>query len=325
MTRRRTTGDRIPGYVLGAYPAEPEGTDDKREFYRRLADIPGIGGLEVPFTPLRHGPGELRMPSRLPEHWHLVLTALPATVAATGMDPCFGLASADDCGRAAALAVHREMRDTVHRLAHQYGPGTVRAVLVHSAPGTAEPAALARSLAELATWDWAGARLLVEHCDAPRPGRRPAKGYLTLPQELQAIEAAGDDSIGLLVNWGRSVLEERSEEGAVRHLRQAAFAGRLAGLVFSGVAATGTAYGEPWSDGHLPVATEPGAPESLLTPELAHAAAAEARTAWLFGAKFAVRPRTVGLDERMAIVHASLRALPRPSPPPSHAAGYDRA
>lgn len=297
------------GYILGAYPAEPAAADDKAEFYRRLAEIPDIGGLEVPFTPDPHGHGELRMPAELPERWRVVLTALPATVAAIEANSAFGLASLDDAGRAAALALHRQMRDAVHRLTDRCGRGTVPAVLLHSAPGTAQTAAFTRSLSELLSWDWDGARLVVEHCDAPRPGHRPAKGYLSVEQELKAIEDAGDDGLGLVVNWGRSAIEERSAEGAVRHLRQAASVGRLAGLVYSGVASVETAYGEAWADAHLPVATD--AAESLLTPALARAAADEAETAWLFGAKFGIRPKTASVAERLAIIEASLLALPR--------------
>ncbi|MFF0223332.1 DUF4862 family protein [Streptomyces sp. NPDC004629] len=310
------TGDRVrrtgvPGYILGAYAAEPAVAGERQEFYRQLARMPDIGGLEVPFAAGPDGQGALRLPPRVPPHWRVVVTALPATVARASEDPTFGLASSDESGRAAAVAAHRQMRDAVRGLTQRRGPGTVPAVLVHSAPGAGDVDAFARSLAEIASWDWSGARLLVEHCDARRPGHSPAKGYLPLTGELRAVEAAGDDGMGLVVNWGRSVLEERSAAGAVKHLRAAASAGRLAGLVFSGVSANETLYGEPWADAHLPVATPSGLTDSLLTPARARAAMDEASAAWLYGAKFAVRPRTAAWEERVAVVRASLDALPR--------------
>src|SRR5438034_923832 len=79
----------------------------------------------------------------------------------------------------------------------------------------AEPQADAfrRSLDELRAWDWRGAALSVEHCDAFVPGQAPAKGFLALGAEIDAIRAShGATPVGVAVNWGRSAIEARDPE-----------------------------------------------------------------------------------------------------------------
>ena len=61
----------------------------------------------------------------------------------------------------------------------------VVAVEIQSAPrGIATPApdpgALQETLAVAANWDWCGASLAIEHCDAFRAGRPHAKGFCDL-------------------------------------------------------------------------------------------------------------------------------------------------
>ena len=145
------------------------------------------------------------------------------------------------------------------------------AVEIHSAPNTTKGTpssaeAFARSLGELLSWDWQGARLVVEHCDAPGPLGPPAKGFLPLDGDIAAVRAANaaalsakkaeskDDAsessdggggkdgrvrgregpVGLCINWARSVLETRDPATALQHVVQAADAGVLAGVMFSG-------------------------------------------------------------------------------------------
>jgi hypothetical protein len=302
------------GYLLGAYPAAPHDPAQRRRFYARLARLPEVAGLEVPFG---HPSASVRDRHAIPEepapHWRFVLTALPATVALTEADPGFGLASPDEAGRRAAVDFTRRLCAEVHALVRRHGPHSVPAVFLHSAPRGGQRAAFVRSLAEIASWDWAGATPVVEHCDTPRPGHAPAKGYLPLGEELRALDEVGHPSPAVAVNWGRSALEERSADGPVRHLRAAAAAGRLAGLIFSGCAGEPGPYGAAWADAHLPVATDgDDSHHSLLTASRARTALAAAPGVWLLAAKFAHRPTTSGVTERIAGLRASLRALPRP-------------
>jgi hypothetical protein len=86
----------------------------------------------------------------------------------------------------------------------------VVAVELHSAP-TRGPAGVSSSVAsfrvslgELSGWDWHGAALVVEHCDAWNADHAPAKGFLSLQDELAAIEGM---PVGISINWARSVRE----------------------------------------------------------------------------------------------------------------------
>lgn len=242
--------------IAGAYPAAPA---DPSEFLDHLAESDLIGGLELPFID-----DERRWSlDRLPAHWVHVVTAVPATALRARTEPAFGLASTDEDGRREALAVTLAVRDTVARVTQSAGRALVLAVELHSPPlgsGTADQ--FARSLEEAAGWDWSGARLVVEHCDAPVAAHPPEKGYLPLADELTAVRAAGAD-IGVVINWGRSVIEARQPSGAVAHVTLAREAGLLAGVMFSGVADQPIGEVPAWADAHL--APAPGNPASLLT------------------------------------------------------------
>jgi len=242
--------------IAGAYPAAPA---DPAEFLDRLAESDLIGGLELPFI---DDEGRWSL-DRLPARWVHVVTAVPATAMRARTEPTFGLASTDEDGRREAMAVTLAVRDTVARVTQSAGRALVLAVELHSPPfgsGTADQ--FARSLEEAAGWDWSGARLVVEHCDAPVAAHPPEKGYLPLADELTAVRAVGAD-IGVAINWGRSVIEAREPTGAVEHVTLAREAGLLAGVMFSGVASQPLGEMPAWADAHL--APAPGNPASLLT------------------------------------------------------------
>lgn len=258
--------------IAGAYPAAPRHHDvdseEGRAAYVRAdaaftdalvekVSMLGAGGLELAWHDGRLHPREDEHLAALPPTWQHLVTTIPDTMVTWRTEPTFGLASPDDAGRAAALDRLAALRDRLAELsAHRGGRSLAVAVLVHSAPRLGhDPAAgrraLTSSLQEAAAWDWGGAHLLVEHCDA---GDRelPAKGFLPLDDELAALDdAAGlPTPVGLLVNWGRSVIERRDRRAALDHVVAAAAAGQLSGLMFSGVAAGGAT--EPWLDNHLP-------------------------------------------------------------------------
>jgi hypothetical protein len=232
-----------------------------------------------------------------------------------------GLASDDASGREEALAFVRQARDAVAALNAACGQSVVDAIEIHSAPdktrATSSVTALTTSLAELVQWDWQGARVVIEHCDAHVVGQVPAKGFLSLADEIAAIEATnaryGSD-VGIVVNWGRSVLEARSAEGALQHIRLAKQHGVLAGLMFSGASGQDTPYGA-WRDSHMPPAPSMaggiGAEGSLLTDAALHdcLVASDGQQLPILGLKIGIRPLDASLEARMAYLSSGLERL----------------
>ncbi|MEO5994400.1 DUF4862 family protein [Pseudarthrobacter sp. PH31-O2] len=253
--------------IVGAYPAQPEGLLQS-QFFEELAALAAIRGLELPYRAWGGDP----WPAGANADWSAVVTAIPGTMQRAGADARFGLASTDREGRRAAvdftagiLGYVAGLRDQGHR---------VEAVALHSAPsGHGTPAAFAESLWEILGWDWQGTSLVVEHCDAPRPGRVPEKGFLSFSDETNLVRAfreQGQD-IGMLVNWARSVIETGQRRTAAVHVAEAREAGVLNGLMFSGCSPEATEFGYPWIDAHLPAVEVEGAPASslLTTREIA--------------------------------------------------------
>jgi hypothetical protein len=305
------TGRPPCGVLVGAYSCSPTAErwdrDVEEHYLGRLAALPEIGGLELPWTGRLHPAGEddwlLR---RLPDRWDVVLTTIVATMPALATDPRLGLASVDPEGRARAITLLARARDDVHRLADAAGRPRVLAVEVHSAPrGGSSAEALAESLREIAAWDWAGATVVVEHCDADGSGRE-AKGFLPVAREIRAVQDSGAP-VAMSLNWGRSALELGDPDRVVEHVAAVGAAGLLDGLVLSGVAATDTTYGPAWADAHLPFAPDggPGTAEgSLLDLDRAVAALAAGSPRWV-AAKVGWRPSSAGVAERVEVVRAT--------------------
>ncbi len=255
--------------IAGAYPAvppaDPWSRHDEERFWSRLtegAGEVGLGGLELPWLDGSvHAYDEEWYLGRLPPSWVHVVTMIPDTMKTASADPTCGLASLDEAGRRRAVDRARSLRDHLETLAQQRGGPFARSVEVHSAPrratlddpegGSGE--AFVRSLTELGAWDWSGAGLVVEHCDATRPGRDSAKGFLSIAAEIAAVRSLPGGlptPVSVGVNWGRSVIEGHDRGTAVEHVRAAAGEGRLSTLLFSG-AAQGAAV-DTWADVHLP-------------------------------------------------------------------------
>ena len=234
------------------------------------------------------------------DHWNSnTITAIPGTMVNVGKNPAFGLASADEDGRAAALEFTERICKAVQELASRTGRSVVKYVQLHSAPTRgAHSDAFARSLGEIATWDWSGARIVIEHCDAPREDHEPEKGFLELADECTI---AAEHDVKLHINWGRSCLEDRDAATPLRHITTARDKGVLAGVMFSGAGDKDTQYGYPWVDGHLPA--YPDEPTSWMTPdrirECAHAALGTPGV--YLGAKVCV-PSESSLNERVAML-----------------------
>ena len=242
-------------------------------------------------------------------------------MAAMAKNPLTGLASDDASGRQEALAFVRQARDAIATLNAACGSHVVDAIEIQSAPdktrAASSVASLTASLAELVQWDWQGARVVIEHCDAHVPGQVASKGFLSLADEITAIEATntryGSD-VGIVVNWGRSVLEARSAQGALDHIQLARRHGVLAGLMFSGASGQDTPYGA-WRDSHMPPAPATaggmGAEGSLLTVAAMHECmvASDGQQLPILGLKIGIRPLDATLESRMAHLSSGLERL----------------
>lgn len=304
-------------FVVGAYAA---GFADAADALCRVAALPGFGGFEVPFA---NDPAQDRAGvDALDPGWDIVLTAITATVLRNRTDPRFGLASPFEPGRRAAVAAAREMAAFGRAIDEHAGRPATVAVELHSAPtGTGDPAALAASLAELADVDWGQAMVTVEHCDSVAGPAPQQKGYLTLDDELEALQKAGE-RFALTVNWGRSAIEGRSAGTPVEHVARARAAGRLGGVMFSGATDRPSAFGAPWLDAHLPPSAGGDArvadlapltePASLLGPaEVADTLLAAGGVQRFTGLKIGVRPADLDFGARLDRLRAALELLRR--------------
>jgi hypothetical protein len=304
------------GYFVGEYAIAPAGLADEERLLAGLAAMQAVRGLEVPFTGALHRSDESWLFARLRRDWDFVVTLIPGTMGRLQKELAFGLASDDESGRQAAIAMVRDANAAVERLNAAVGRTAVVAVELHSAPSRGPSGApgsrdaFARSLAEVASWDWFGARLAIEHCDAHRPGHAQHKGFLSLDDELAALAAANGsarNAVGICVNWGRSVLETHDAGTALAHVEAARDAGVLAGLMFSGTSAADTPYGI-WQDTHMPHAPARdlahGAAGSLMTEAEIGRCLAAARGADLafLGAKIAIRPPEATVEARLGMI-----------------------
>lgn len=293
-----------PAFVIGAYAAMPSGCEGQERFYRLLREQEWVDGLEIPF------PGDLLsrpewLAGELAVRWVAnTITAIPGTMKNLQTNPWFGLASPDKGGRAAALKFTELIRVAVLRLADRIGHPVVKYVQIHSAPTRhAQSRFLAASLAEVCARDWAGAGLVIEHCDRYVPGQEPEKGFMALEDEIQV---AAESDVRIHINWGRSCIEARDPGEALQGISEARSRGMLSGVIFSGASAARTLYGPAWADAHLPAT--PDEPTSLMTREaMSHCALAAVgpdfpgRPADYLGAKISVPP-DLPLHKRVQII-----------------------
>lgn len=316
-------------FFVGAYAATPSLHDwnptDEGKFLTGVLGLDGVAGLEVPFTGTLHKNDESWFLKHLPATAEYIVTTIPGTAARLQNDPTFGLASTSIAGRKAAVEFAGEALDAAHRLGAQTGGAAIRALELHAAPvaegDRASVSALTDSLLEISSWDWQGVQIVLEHCDAFTPGRLPAKGYMALETEMEAVSRANEQtsrSIGLVVNWGRSVIEQRTAGAAVEHISLLRQAGLLGGLVLSGCSDVDTRFGPAWADVHVP----PAPPEtgfdlawsgvleaaSLMTPEsileCLQAAGTDPGTGFR-GIKVAAPPHAT-VAERVAVIAQTL-------------------
>lgn len=308
--------------LLSAYPAAPDaqkfGAGALDDYYRGLRALDTVGSVELPVDGNGGLVGGADTLARVADGWDIVLTTIPGTRARLDHNPSFGLASTSPSGREAAVAFVHAVLDTARRIDQALGRRAVSGIGLVSAPralpdpGTSSGANLAESLVQVLE-DGADSRTLyLEHCDAPVRGHAPLKGYLSMPDEVDALceaRSAGHRNVSALVNWGRSAIEQRSVAGPIEHLRLAQAAGVLGGLVFSGCAAVEGPYGSAWADVHTPLAPGPedefGESTSLLSDAEIARCLELTNPDTLIGVKVAARPAD-GISERVRLQQATL-------------------
>ncbi|GAA4965387.1 DUF4862 family protein [Kineococcus glutinatus] len=307
MTDR--TGLLVAGYMLAA----PDGTGEE-ELFAGLADL-GIGGLEFALPP--RGAASLEpawIRRNVLPRWDLLVSLVPSVVPALAADPRYGLASADEHGRARALADVARARDLAVSLADEHGHRRVVGIELHSAPGPrhGSAASLRRSLEEILTWDLAGATVVLEHCDAAVPDHRPAKGFLALEEEIAVASAFAlpPERLGLGFNWGRSAIEGRGPALAAEHARTLAATGLLRSVVFSGATGQESPWSPAWADTHIPPrgadpALAASAASLLGKAEIADTLRAAGDVPHV-AIKVAVRPEDADVPTRLAVARACL-------------------
>jgi hypothetical protein len=313
-------------YFLGAYSTAPatESWDPalQAEYFAQIKTLPNLAGLELPFTGSLHAHDDEWLLAQIDPQWDYVFTAMPGVMDNLSKNPEFGIASDVESGRQAALAFYQQAQQAVLKLSGHLQRQAVRFVQLHSSPArltasSSSAKALQASLETMQSWDWQGARLVIEHCDTLVEGQDPAKGFLSLDEEIAAINAvnqavAGD--IGLAINWGRSALETRSIEGPIEHVKKAREARLLLGLMFSGASSEESSYGV-WKDSHMPPAQAFGgshyASNSLLTAEQFERclAASDYKKLGYLGVKIAAKPATLSVAERVGFNRDALAIL----------------
>jgi hypothetical protein len=300
------------GYIIGAYPCAPsfhqKSEQEEKEFWRLLADTPHIRGLEQPCHENLHAYGDEWLFRHTPGEWQIVVTAIPETMRRrSGGNLAFGLASSDEEQRRACVEFHRHLLNKINAVNQRFA-NKVISLELQAAPlgGNADVAqatdAFARSIKEIASWDWS-CSLVLEHCDAMNKPA-PRKGFLPLENVLDTLAGY---NIDVCINWARSAIEGRNTALPLEHTQAVKAAGKLGALMFSGTATEGP-YGE-WTDLHTPFA--PFCPESLLTVESAKELFNVADTAKLqfAGIKLLEIDANADANHRIAILRDGINAL----------------
>ena len=312
-------------YFVAAYTLSPSSNQwnpqQESEYYSGLKKLPNLRGLEIPVVGGLHAHDKAWFLDNIDPHWQFVFTGMPGVMAGINANPNYGIASNDERGRLQALDFYKQSQLAVLELNQALGREAVESIQLHTAPNRkhadASSSALQASLIEMSTWDWGGAQLVVEHCDAMIESQPAQKGFLSLEEEIEAIEtvnAVHDTGFTLAINWGRSAIETRSADGPIKHIQQVNAAGLLSGLTFSGASDKETAYGV-WKDSHMPPAhaydLENFAKGSLLTADemIKSLVVSDHHTLPLVGLKIGVQPAPTSVEARLAYYRDALSML----------------
>ena len=320
LSHRNSMLSRMAGgsYVVGAYPASPAhkvwNPNLEREFFSALTEDRRITTLELPWLGSIHPHDDQWLLKNFPTQWQAIITDIPFVMSQISRNPAFGIASSDETGRNEALTTLKEIADAVRRFNDAQSRKVVSTIEIHTAPRQiGSISSLTRSLDEISNLDWDGAELAIEHCDAWIDGQTPEKGFLSLSNEIQAIQNSSTP-IGIFINWGRSAIELRDASRVSEHVAIANESGFLTGLIFSGASNRDGEFGPAWIDAHHPLrkdAANPfGDPDSLLTQALLRDSIAAAGSIKNLGIKMGWSPKREGtISERVSMITSALDSL----------------
>ena len=256
-------------YIVGAYATSPNllswNEESETTYFNLLKQLTQIRGLELPFWGDSIHPHDNEwLLQNMDPNWQNVITCIPGTMKFLEYDEYFGLASQDKNSRLDAINFYFRVLECVKILNNRFGENNVLAVQVASSPkntnqknnGTKD--IFYESLSEIVSWDWLGARIVIEHCDSITEFNPiPKKGFLSLEDEIDTINkinSAHNYQCGMTINWGRSVIEDKNVLGPIRHIKESIKHNALSGLMLSGTTdSNNNLYGE-WSDLHMPPA-----------------------------------------------------------------------
>ena len=230
-------------FIVGAYVSSISlrewNIEDETLFYKNLRERSRIRGLEHAFYGTLHRYDDDWFLKNIHPDWDFAFTCLPGTRAIIKKNPEFGLASNESKAQAEALEFISAGNQAVKKLNHHLQRKAVIAVQVHSAPAqNASKKAFAEALKIICSWDWDGAKILVEHCDAFKADGKHAKGFLTLEDEIWAISEVHKKKLSTpldaMLNWGRSVVEGRDPSHVLKHIEALKEMGWLKAFIFSG-------------------------------------------------------------------------------------------
>jgi hypothetical protein len=249
--------------------------EDETAFYQELRKRPTIRGIEHGFYGTLHRYDDDWFLKNVDPEWDFVFMTLPGWVdVMKNDDHAAGLAATENAKRLRAVEYIQSANLAVKKLNNFLKRESVIAVQIHSTPsGAASKEAFAESLNTICSWNWEGAKILVEHCDALKPDGYNAKGYLSLSDEIWAIQKVRDANpktpLSMMLNWGRSTIEGKGPQLVNEHIQQLMAVDQLSGFIFSGVAASKDSLYGNFADKHTPCPTPNGdtllAAESLMT------------------------------------------------------------
>lgn len=232
----------------------------ERDYVNSIKEfLPNISGLELPFWGNGiHQYSDDFLKSHYKKEWDYVMACVPGNMNELSKDPHFGLASDNNEGRAKAIQFYKKANEAVLSLNHWSEKKSVKNVQIVTSPSTPHPEvssskeSLLKSLNELLSWDWNGSKLTIEHCDHADKEGNFIKGFLSIEDEISAIEQINNPQLGITINWGRSALEGKSSAHAISHLKLATKKEVLKGMMFSGTCLNSSQYGS-FQDNHAPV------------------------------------------------------------------------
>lgn len=310
--------------IVGAYASAPSNyawnKEEESNYYDALKSNDAIDGLEIPFTSKLHSYDEQWYLNMLIAKWTYVLTCIPGTMMELNQDISFGLASNQAAGREKAMRFYKGAAEAIVTINKHLNKQAVTHVLIHTAP--ANPLyrcdkALEKSLLELCTYNWHGAKLLIEHCDSWHPKKPFEKGFMDLESELAVVNKVNQEAkcrIAFSLNWGRSAIEFQSKLGVIEHIKACNSEKLLNGFIFSGASASSDIYGK-WHDSHMPPSLEPLKDPTLEDSELDTQAIKDSinelnlSTLDFIGCKISLLPTSRTTEEKIKCIHDTVAVI----------------